>query len=78
MFDDDESELNSGENVKCSLTVHGIPTKVEESTVVIYNNDSSKSGPEFKLQADKIIEYLINEGYINKRKFKVKIISSSM
>ncbi len=76
MFEDEDE--NFGENYKCSLTIHGIQVKVEESTVVIYNSDKEKSGPDFKQQADRIIEYLICEGYVNKKKFKVKIISSSM
>lgn len=75
MFDNfDEPEED---NVEATLTVYGTNVKVEKNTVVIFNH-KNKSGQEFKLEADKIVEYLISEGYVNKRKFKVKIISSSM
>lgn len=73
MFDD----VPDGDNVEASLTVYGTSVKVEKNTVVIFNH-KNKSGQEFKQEADLIVEYLINEGYINKKKFKVKIISTSM
>ena len=73
MFDDEPD----GDNVEASLTVYGTSVKVEKNTVVIFNH-KNKSGQEFKQEADLIVEYLINEGYINKKKFKVKIISTSM
>lgn len=73
----DNFEEGEGDNVEGSLTVYGTNVKVEKNTVVIFNH-KKKSGPDFKLEADKIVEYLISEGYVNKRKFKVKIISASM
>lgn len=75
MFDDSD-QYEDRDNVEASLSVYGTNVKVEKNTVSIFNT-TTKNGPEFKQQADCIIEYLINEGYINKKKFKVKIISSS-
>ena len=72
MFDDfSEPE---GDNVEATLFVRGTKVKVERNTVVIFNHKNS-SGPDFKKEADLIVEYLISEGYVNKRKFKVKIIA---
>lgn len=73
MFDD----MPDGDNVEATLTVYGTNVKVEKNTVVIFNH-KNKTGRDFKQEADLIVEYLINEGYVNKKKFKVKIISSSM
>lgn len=73
MFDD----MPDGDNVEATLTVYGTNVKVEKNTVVIFNH-KNKNGRDFKQEADLIVEYLINEGYVNKKKFKVKIISSSM
>lgn len=72
MFDDEPD----GDNVEATLTVYGTSVKVEKNTVVIYNH-KNKTGQEFKQEADLIVEYLISEGYVNKKKFKVKIISTS-
>jgi len=75
MFDDfSEPE---GDNVEATLFVRGTKVKVERNTVVIFNHKNS-SGPDFKKEADLIVEYLISEGYVNKRKFKVKIITPSL
>jgi hypothetical protein len=74
MFDNFEEE--EGDNVEGSLTVYGTKVKVEKNTVVIFNH-KNKSGQYFKKEADLIVEYLIKEGYVNKRKFKVKIITTS-
>jgi hypothetical protein len=71
--DDDENK----ENVESALTVYGTNVKVEKNTVVIFNH-KNKSGQDFKKEADLIIEYLISEGYVNKKKFKVKIITTSV
>jgi hypothetical protein len=71
--DDDENK----ENVESALTVYGTNVKVEKNTVVIFNH-KNKSGQDFKKEADLIIEYLISEGYVNKKKFKVKIITTSL
>lgn len=73
---DDSDEYQEKDNVEAALSVYGTNVKVEKNTVSIFNT-TTKKGPEFKQQADCIIEYLINEGYINKKKFKVKIISTS-
>lgn len=73
MFDDEPD----GDNVEATLAVYGTNVKVEKNTVVIFNH-KNKTGQDFKQEADRIVEYLINEGYVNKKKFKVKIISSSM
>ena len=75
MFDDFSDPER--DNVEATLTVYGINVKVEKNTVVIFNH-KNKSGQHFKQEADKIVEYLISEGYINKRKFKVKIITTSL
>lgn len=75
MFDDfDEPDQD---NVEAALTVYGTNVKVEKNTVVIFNH-KNKSGQDFKQEADKIVEYLISEGYVNKKKFKVKIITTSL
>ena len=74
MFDDSD-EHQDRDNVEATLTVYGTNVKVEKNTVII-NNTTSLKGPEFKQHADYIVEYLINEGYINKKKFKVKIIDN--
>jgi hypothetical protein len=74
MFDD-FSEPDK-DNVEATLSVHGTNVKVEKNTVVIFNH-KNKTGQEFKREADLIIEYLISEGYVNKKKFKVKIITTS-
>lgn len=74
MFDNFEEE--EGYNVEGSLTIFGTNVKVEKNTVVIFNH-KNKSGQDFKKEADLIVEYLISEGYVNKRKFKVKIITTS-
>lgn len=73
MFDNFEE----GDNVEGTLTVYGTTVKVEKNTVVLFNH-KNKSGQYFKQEADKIVEYLISEGYVNKRKFKVKIITTSL
>ena len=70
-FDEPEKE-----NVEATLSVYGTNVKVERNTVVIFNH-KNKNGHDFKHEADKIVEYLISEGYVNKRKFKVKIITSA-
>jgi hypothetical protein len=75
MFDNFEED--EGDNVEATLSVYGTNVKVEKNTVVIFNH-KNKSGKDFKLEADKIVEYLISEGYVNKRKFKVKIITTSV
>lgn len=73
MFDDEPD----GDNVEATLTVYGTNVKVEKNTVVIFNH-KNKPSQNFKQEADRIVEYLINEGYVNKKKFKVKIISSTL
>jgi len=74
MFDDFREP--EGDNVEATLSVYGTNVKVEKNTVVIFNH-KNKNGHDFKQEADKIVEYLISEGYVNKRKFKVKIITSA-
>ena len=73
---DDGFDEPEKENVEATLYVYGTNVKVERNTVVIFNH-KNKNGQDFKQEADKIVEYLISEGYVNKRKFKVKIITSA-
>ena len=75
MFDDYSDPEK--DNVEATLSVYGTNFKVEKKTVVIFNH-KNKSGQDFKKEADLIVEYLISEGYVNKRKFKVKIITTSL
>lgn len=71
MFEDEPD----GDNVEGSLVVYNIPVNVEKNSVVIFNK-KTKIAQDFKKEADKIVEYLISEGYLNKKKFKVKIITT--
>ena len=71
LFDDEPD----GENVEGSLVVYNIPVNVEKNSVVIFNK-KTKVAQDFKKEADKVVEYLISEGYLNKKKFKVKIITT--
>lgn len=71
MFEDEPD----GDNVEGSLIVYNIPVNVERNSVVIFNK-KTKIAQDFKKEADKIVEYLISEGYLNKKKFKVKIITT--
>lgn len=71
MFEDEPD----GDNVEGSLVVYNIPVNVEKNSVVIFNK-KTKIAQDFKKEADMIVEYLINEGYLNKKKFKVKIITT--
>lgn len=75
MFEDDD-EPQDKDNVEAHLTVYGTDVRVDKTAVTIFNT-TTKKGPEFKQQADCIVEYLINEGYINKKNFKVKIVTTS-
>ena len=71
MFEDEPD----GDNVEGSLVVYNIPVNVEKNSVVIFNK-KTKIAQDFKIVADRIVEYLISEGYLNKKKFKVKIITT--
>lgn len=71
MFEDEPD----GDNVEGSLVVYNIPVNVEKNSVVIFNK-KTKIAQDFKKEADRIVEYLISEGYLNKKKFKVKIITT--
>jgi len=71
MFEDEPD----GDNVEGSLVVYNIPVNVEKNSVVIFNK-KTKIAQDFKKEADKVVEYLISEGYLNKKKFKVKIITT--
>lgn len=71
MFEDEPD----GDNVEGSLVVYNIPVNVEKNSVVIFNK-KTKIAQDFKKEADRVVEYLISEGYLNKKKFKVKIITT--
>lgn len=71
MFEDEPD----GDNVEGSLVIYNIPVNVEKNSVVIFNK-KTKIAQDFKQEADRVVEYLINEGYLNKKKFKVKIITT--
>lgn len=71
MFEDEPD----GDNVEGSLVIYNIPVNVEKNSVVIFNK-KTKIAQDFKKEADRVVEYLINEGYLNKKKFKVKIITT--
>ena len=71
MFEDEPDR----DNVEGSLVVYNIPVNVEKNSVVIFNK-KTKIAQDFKKEADRIVEYLISEGYLNKKKFKVKIITT--
>lgn len=71
MFEDEPD----GDNVEGSLVIYNIPVNVEKNSVVIFNK-KTKIAQDFKKEADRVVEYLISEGYLNKKKFKVKIITT--
>jgi hypothetical protein len=75
LSDDYDDSFEEKDNVCCTTIVNGVKVVVDKFQVTIYNH-KQKTGQEFKKEADIIIEYLINEGFINTKKFKVKIISS--